>query len=604
MKNKDPQYSVFRSIRYMLTMAWAKSKLVIAMCFVIAGVQIGLNMAQLYIAPEILSKVESAAPLGQMFGTIAVFSGVVFLLTALNRYFHNVCAMPRVSIRTAIINQINQKSFTTSYPNCFDPARKELLGKALGETSGNSESTEAIWTTMTQLLTNVGCFALYLVTLSNVGAVLILISLTTCILASLVRLKALKKFVGNPENGKYWHQFWYLKNRAQSIEMAKDIRIFGLGNWVRQIYGDVLTMHAAFIRRREKHLVGSACFGVVMTLLQNGVAYVYLLKMTLDGNLSASEFLLYFAAISGFTTWVSGILENCSTIYSQAQGIGAVIAYVDGKEQFRFENGRPLPDTAKCELRLENVTFRYPGAEKNLFENLNLTIHPGEKLAVVGLNGAGKTTLVKLLCGFFDPTEGKVTLNGIDIREFNRQEYYKLLCAVYQEFSVLDVTIGENVAQSREMIDEEKVWNCLEMAGLADFVRGLPEGLNTHVGRDVYLDGVLFSGGQTQRLMLARALYKGGPLLILDEPTAALDPIAESDIYEKYSEMSGGKTSIFISHRLASTRFCDRILFIADGKIAEEGTHEDLLRKKGAYADLYQVQSRYYQEGADFRDGE
>ncbi len=253
---------------------------------------------------------------------------------------------------------------------------------------------------------------------------------------------------------------------------------------------------------------------------------------------------------------------------------------------------------------VENVTFRYPGAEKNLFENLNLTIHPGEKLAVVGLNGAGKTTLVKLLCGFYDPTEGRVTLNGIDIREFNRQEYYKLLCAVYQEFSVLDVTIGENVAQSREMIDEEKVWNCLEMAGLADFVRGLPEGLNTHVGRDVYLDGVLFSGGQTQRLMLARALYKGGPLLILDEPTAALDPIAESDIYEKYSEMSGGKTSIFISHRLASTRFCDRILFIADGKIAEEGTHEDLLRKKGAYADLYQVQSRYYQEGADFRGEE
>jgi ATP-binding cassette subfamily B protein len=260
-----------------------------------------------------------------------------------------------------------------------------------------------------------------------------------------------------------------------------------------------------------------------------------------------------------------------------------------------------LPDTSKCELRFENVTFRYPGSDKKLFEHLNLTIHPGEKLAVVGLNGAGKTTLVKLLCGFYDPDEGRVTLNGIDIREFNRREYYGLLCAVYQEFSVLDVTVAENVAQRVEGIDTERVWQCLAQAGLEDFVRQLPNGLDTHVGRDVYLDGVLFSGGQTQRLMLARALYKGGPILVLDEPTAALDPIAESEIYQKYNDMTQGKTALFISHRLASTRFCDRIIFLEDGKISEEGTHWALLEQGGAYAKLYEVQSRYYQEGADFR---
>ena len=230
-----------------------------------------------------------------------------------------------------------------------------------------------------------------------------------------------------------------------------------------------------------------------------------------------------------------------------------------------------------------------------------MTIRPGERLAIVGLNGAGKTTLVKLLCGFYDPDEGRVTLNGIDIREFNRREYYGLLCAMYQEFSILDMTIAENVAQRIEGIDEGKVWNCLKLAGLSNFVHSLPKGLQTHVGRNVYTDGILLSGGQTQRLMLARALYKGGPILVLDEPTAALDPIAESDIYQKYSAMSGGKTSIFISHRLASTRFCARILYLADGTIAEEGTHEELLKMGGAYAELYEIQSRYYQEGADFR---
>ena len=231
---------------------------------------------------------------------------------------------------------------------------------------------------------------------------------------------------------------------------------------------------------------------------------------------------------------------------------------------------------------------------------MNLTIHPGEKLAIVGLNGAGKTTLVRLLCGFFDPTEGHVLLNGRDIREFNRREYYQLFSAVFQEFSVLDVTVAENIAQTVENINYEKIHDCIEKAGLSALIQELPKGLDTHVGKEVFLDGVLCSGGQTQRLMLARALYKDGPILMLDEPTAALDPIAENDIYMKYNDMTQGKTSIFISHRLASTRFCDRIIFMADGTIVEQGTHESLLAQDGEYAKLFEVQSRYYQEGRDF----
>ena len=191
-------------------------------------------------------------------------------------------------------------------------------------------------------------------------------------------------------------------------------------------------------------------------------------------------------------------------------------------------------------------------------------------------------------------------LNGEDIKDFNRREYYGLFSAVFQEFSILDVTVAENIAQTSTQIDYEKVRDCVEKAGLTKTIAELPDGLDTHVGREVYLDGVLFSGGQTQRLMLARALYKDAPILMLDEPTAALDPIAENDIYLKYNSMTAGKTSVFISHRLASTRFCDRIIFIADGRVAEEGTHESLLAMGGAYAKLFEVQSRYYQEGKEF----
>ena len=322
--------------------------------------------------------------------------------------------------------------------------------------------------------------------------------------------------------------------------------------------------------------------------------------MTLNEGLSVSEFLLYFTAVSTFTTWVMGILRDVSRLHKDSLDISTVREYLEYPEPFKFEDGEPVPKAASYELKLEHVSFRYPGAEQDTIHDLNLVVRPGEKLAIVGLNGAGKTTLVKLLCGLFDPTEGRVLLNGKDIRDFDRNAYYELFSAVFQEFSLMDVTIAENVAQTTADIDIDKVRSCIEKAGLTKAIDELPQGLDTHVGRNVFLDGVLFSGGQTQRLMLARALYKDGPILILDEPTAALDPIAENDIYVKYNDMTSGKTSVFISHRLASTRFCDRIIFVADGNIAEEGTHESLLALGGEYAKLFEVQSRYYQEGREF----
>ena len=341
---------------------------------------------------------------------------------------------------------------------------------------------------------------------------------------------------------------------------------------------------------------------MVLSVLRNGLAYVFLIWSVLDGRMSASEFVLYFGAFTGFTQWVGGIMQDFSTLHKESIVISYVQEYLNLPEAFRFSEGKPIPGSDAYELEMDHVSFRYPGSETEILHDLNLTIHPGEKLAVVGLNGAGKTTLVKLLCGFYDPTDGCVRLNGTDIREFNRDEYYDLFSAVFQEMSQLDLTVSETVAQKTSGIDMEKVKACIRKAGLEDKIASMPDGYDTHLGKLAYLDGVMLSGGQTQRLMLARALYKDGPLLVLDEPTAALDPIAENDLYQKYSQMTQGKTSVFISHRLASTRFCDRILFLQDGVIAEQGTHEALLALNGGYRKLFDVQARYYQEGRDFRE--
>ena len=213
---------------------------------------------------------------------------------------------------------------------------------------------------------------------------------------------------------------------------------------------------------------------------------------------------------------------------------------------------------------------------------------------MVGANGAGKTTLVRLLCGLYDPDEGEVLLNGVNIKEYNRRDYYQLFSAVFQEFSLLAGEIGENVACFEQETDSYRMRDCMEKAGLAGKVEALPEGYGTHLVKEVYDDAVELSGGEQQRLVMARLLYKDSPVMILDEPTAALDAIAESDIYRKYHELSRGKSSVFISHRLASTRFCDRIILLRDGKVAEEGTHEELMTLGKSYAELFRIQSRYY----------
>lgn len=591
------RYSMGACVGYMLSMAWRHNKSVIFSVLALAAMSVSLSVTELYAAPRILQKVTDQAPLGELLGTIAVFTLALFLLRALKSYTEDANFLERVDLRTWIICDLVKKVFTTAYPNTLDPAAIKAMDGAMNANGSNRSGTEHVWLTLTTLLTDVAGFLIYLLLLTKVSPWILMVILTSSVAGFYVNKKVRDwDFRHKEEEQKMWTQENSLEKRSQSVELAKDIRIFGLAPWLREIYDGIMRSHQALVERRHRGYFWASLTDVALSLLRSGVAYAYLITMVLQGSITAAEFLLYFSAVSGFTAWVTSILSEFVTLNEECLSISQVMTYLNWPEPFRFTGGKPIPQGDAWELKLEDVSFRYPGTDKNLFEHLNLTIHPGEKLAVVGLNGAGKTTLVKLLAGFYDPDEGRVLLNGQDIREFNRRDYYGLLSAVYQEFSILDATVADNVAQG-ENPDEEKIWNCLEKAGLKSFIEGLPQKLQTHVGRDVYLDGTLFSGGQTQRLMLARALYKDGPILILDEPTAALDPIAESDIYTKYSDMTAGKTSLFISHRLASTRFCDRIIFLADGKIAEEGTHEELLSLGGEYAKLFQVQSRYYQEG-------
>lgn len=478
----------------------------------------------------------------------------------------------------------------------MNPAFQRLKDKAREATNSNRAATEEIFRTLAALLTNVGGLLVYLTVLSGLNPWLLALMAATCLgefAAS--RYKDNWMYAHRDDDNIYYHKKRYLRDKAESIEFAKDIRIFGLQNWIFDLFDNIHDAYLAFQLKVERKRLLVDLVGAILTVARNGIAYWYLIRLTLADGLSVSQFVLYFTAATTFTTWVLGVLGSVSTLNKQSLDICQVREFLDFPEPFRCEGGDPIPQADRYELRLDHVSYRYSEAETDTILDLSLTIHPGERLAIVGLNGAGKTTLVKLLCGLLDPAEGTVLLNGTDIRVFDRKKYYALFSAVFQDYALLSTTVADNVAQSAEEIHEKKVWDCLEKAGLTSAIQALPEGIRTHVGHEIYLDGVLFSGGQTQRLMLARALYKDGPILLLDEPTAALDPIAEAEIYEKFNEISGDKTAIYISHRLSSCKFCDEILVFQNGSIVQQGPHAALLSQKdGLYAQLWNAQAQYY----------
>lgn len=588
-------------LHYMLHQAWTHQKSVIFLGIAFAALLVVQNLVQLLITPAVLQIVETHGSIVRLLAAIGIFTLLMLFLSGLREYAEKNMMFGRIRVRFFIGREINQKACTTSYPNTQDTEIKQLYSRASQTGFNNDEPQEHIFITLQELLQNIVGFAVYLLLLSGLHPALLIVVILTSIVSFFVNLRCSNwQYLHRHEFEEHHSKIRYLQRVMESPATAKDIRIFGLTPWLKELRQKAYTAYDQLFVNRDRLAFWTAVIDLLLAFLRNGIAYLYLIHLLLTTGMPVSEFLLYFTAFSGFSEWVTGILNNYDALRKEALELSAVLEYLDLPEPFRFSDGTLVPTASSYELQMEHVSFRYPGSDQNIISDMSLTIHPGEKLAIVGLNGAGKTTLVRLLCGLYDPDEGRIMLNGQDIRQFDRREYYKLFSAVFQDFSMPDLTVAETVAQDYENIDLEKVNACIEKAGLTKTVQQLPKGLDTHLGKEIFLDGVRLSGGQTQRMMLARALYKDGPILILDEPTAALDPLAENDIYMKYNQMTSGKTSVFISHRLASTRFCDRILFLENGHIQEEGTHEQLLAKNGGYAKLFEVQARYYQEGRDF----
>ena len=435
-QHEKPKYNLWQSLGFMLDYGWRVNKRVIFLCLGFAALELSVNVAQLFLTPSILKKVETAAPLSQLLGTIGIFTLVLLFLLSLREYVVQNKIFDQIQTRIVILHDLNEKALVTSYPNMNDPEIHKLKDRAAQSGFSNSAPLEHIWITLSQLILNLAGFLLYIALLSNLDPFLLVVIVVTTAISFWVNQKRLKwDYLHRGELDKAINHTNYFRRTMESPATAKDIRIFGLVPWLRELRQKTYDLQDAYIARRDSHTLLAAAIDLTLAFLRNGIAYYYLIHLLFATNMPVSEFLLYFTAFSGFSEWVTGILTQCTELRRETLEISAVQEFLNLPEPFRFEDGLSVPNSNQYELRLENVSFRYPGTEKDIIRNMNLVIHPGEKLAVVGLNGAGKSTLVKLLCGFYDPSEGRILLNGQDIREFDRRKYYKLFSAVFQDFS-------------------------------------------------------------------------------------------------------------------------------------------------------------------------
>lgn len=462
---------------------------------------------------------------------------------------------------------------------------------------GNGLGIEAYAKAWCDMLLHLMGLLLYGAIVGQVSLLLLTALILQTLLVSYLHAKAGKRaYTMESEIERKWSTFQYLRRETVASGNGKDIRMYRMDKWFLGLFHRLIHEECALIDRQQTGYMAAGMTEDLLTFARSVLVYGWMIGEMAIGNMTLPSFLLYVGIVSGFGAWMNGLFQAWRKILENEKVMDDFRDFMDFGV---VEEGKPVPERPGSvhEIRLEHVCFRYEGSDEDTIRDLNLTIRPGERLALVGLNGAGKTTLIKLLCGLYRPTSGIIYLDERDIQSMDQRTLFREFAVVFQDVFAFSFPLANNVScvdSGRE--DTGRLRESLEKAGLWERVRVLPKQAQTSMNKDLDEEGVTLSGGELQKLILARALYKDAPMVILDEPTAALDPIAESEMYEKYHELVQGKTAIFISHRLSSTRFCDRILFLENGRITEEGTHGELMQRGGAYAELFALQAQYYKE--------
>ena len=593
-------YSKIGSLVWALKKLWKLDWHFVCFIFLSIPVTVVLPLVESYFSKVLIDEIGMGVPFQNLAILIFIFSGIILFLKILDRFIERRCFARHYYPTSVYQSELSEiQNYQTDYENTEKQAFQEISGYVWGDACTGSCSLEFLWKDCSNALIHMIGMVTYISLLAFLNPIVFcVIAVTTIASYFFTRWQNVyyekNKHHWEKENRKkdYLHLF------SRNLSVAKDVKLYGLEDWLNKMMQDYQSYILMWNKRCSLRGLFASILAGVMTFLQNGIAYVVLIGSLLEGEITVGDFVFYFGIVGSIAGFLQNIVSDVAKLSTRADKIIYYRKFYDYPNKFHHGIGCDLP-TVPVKIELKNVWYRYDGAEDDTLKCINLTIEAGESLALVGVNGAGKTTLAKLICGLYRPTKGEILVGGKKIEEYNIEQYYSMISAVFQTIQPVAFSMFEFVAScdlERKTAREDAII-AMKLAGIWEKIESLPNGIDTHLMKGIYDDGVDLSGGEMQKLVLARAIYKNGKILVLDEPTSALDPIAENKLYMQYRELTKGKTSIYISHRFASTRFCDRIILLQDGVITESGTHEQLMKLDGQYAYMFGVQSKYYKEG-------
>lgn len=563
------------------------------------------------------SKIIDLLDIGTSMSDLAVYIGLAVGINAvlffINYFLGDMYFMFRSLMYNKELQNISAKLFKAEYQKLESSDFKELIHK-------HSEAQDRVFSSFVQFSWMMRDFisgavtliisVIIIIPLLKIGftktgdtyferpAFLLTIFGAIAIMAVIILIVATQMnkawFKAGDEYSRLDRIFYYFLNMFSDYNTGKEIRLYKEQNLIEHTATDkLLTDGEKLLKKASLHTAKSSSFVAILGALVGFGIYLFIGVKGLYGLFGIGSLVLYCGS---FMQIINGIMKMAVTFGKTAEMVPLVNYYfeiVNAKDDMTYGE-KELDLSEKFEIEFKNVSFKYPNTESYALKNINIKINNGEHLAVVGRNGSGKTTFIKLMCRLYDVTDGDILINGINIKEYSKESVISLYSVVFQDFKIFSTTLAQNISANEEY-DKERLYDALDKANIKDRVLAMENKENTYLYKDIDENGVEISGGEAQKLALARALYKNAPVVILDEPTAALDPVAEYEIYRQFNSLVGGRTAIYISHRLSSCKFCDRIAVFADDTIKEYGTHDELAEKQGGiYAQMFAAQAQYY----------
>lgn len=492
---------------------------------------------------------------------------------------------------------MHQKTVNADYADLESSEYIEMKEKAkkflFGNMNGFSYVLDVAVQTLGKIFTLLGIIAI----IATLNLLLVLLFVSLVLVSSWIESKVRKKQIAmSLEIISIERRWMYYGELMDEFSYGKEIRINGIGDWLVNHERKFAKIANDSYAKSNALGIKSGAFGAIASFAQQCISYAYLVVQVMGGAITIGDFSMYVGGVAAFSGAMRDVMSNIIEVSEFRKYYDAMEQYLNIPSKMRNNAKLPLPNGNHA-IEFKNVSFRYTGQQYFALKNINIILIPGQKLSIVGENGAGKTTFVKLLCRIYDPTEGEILLDGVNIMDIDYDQYMSLFSTVFQDFKLFSFSLKENVALSdSETSQDTDVEKALIKAGFGNKLESLLNGINTNVYKNFDGKGFEPSGGEGQKIALARALYKNAPIVVLDEPTAALDPRAEYEIYQHFNELIAGKTAIYISHRLSSARFCDKTAVFTNGEIVEYGTHQELLQREGTYAQLFNMQAGFYSD--------